>query len=252
MGFCSDINCSDPTISRDYVKYWRMDLRHRVGWTGSWGIYSWRRAEHFNSTFWNGNLAWAFNYIDWAAYTFSGGDRIDWIGNIGAENCRPDPCHRAGNALDIGSIKFQNGRYIDMNNAGWSSKPLADRRLYLAIAAGLRIEHQNVLTWAFNALHHDHIHVDWNGVQSHVILRSTAKTDVTLIQMACNWLNGESLVIDGVWGSSTSAAYNRLRTALNVQCEDAMGNQWASRRLLRFICMHGLTNNAAGHWVGLC
>ena len=251
MGFCEDLSCNNATITKKYIKYWRMDIRHRTGWNGMWGVHGGRHEEEFNSHFWNEHMNESFRYLDWAAYTFNNGDRIDWIGDIGATNCKPDSCHRSGNALDVTAIKMTSGTYADMNVDWRSWRPLKNRRLYLAVWAALRIENITVIAYEYNAAHENHIHVDWGGVANHVILRKN-KTDTALIQSACNWLNGESLVVDGAWGPNTSAAYNRLLNAFNLDCENPFGNQWSSMRFMRFIAMHGIANRSAGWWQGLC
>jgi hypothetical protein len=108
-----------------------------------------------------------------------------------------------------------------------------------------------VLTAWYNADHRNHIHID-NGVGV-VPIRTGARTDTTLVQAVCKYMNGESaLVIDGDWGPLTEAAYQRLRTKLGMECRNPKGNTGDAITFLHLIAQAGFNGAAAGAFTGPC
>src|SRR5690606_30741775 len=78
---------------------------------------------------------------------------------------------------------------------------------YLSVVAHLRRSFGYIMTvWSdSDGSHWNHIHID-NYYRPFGLLMSGSSSwakhsDTTLVQNACNLLNGESLVVDGVWGS---------------------------------------------------
>lgn len=112
------------------------------------------------------------------------------------------------------------------------------RRQYIGVAAALRRYAGTVLTGWYNAAHQNHIHFD-NGVAVGPI-RTNAETDTKLVQATCNYLNGESLTIDGAWGPLTEAAYGRLRTRLRMGCRNPKTNTADALLFLHLIAQAGL------------
>ena len=146
----------------------------------------------------------------------------DWIGEVGIAV----PCtnqgdeHKEGRAIDITAIRAVHSFnssiwwHLDMNVAWRTAAPLKDRRRYLAAACTLRMNFGTVITaWYTDTLHDNHIHAG-NLERSLGPIDSSEGTDTSLIQAACNYLDGASIAIDGAWGSQTTAAYDNLLDAL--------------------------------------
>lgn len=208
---------------------------------------------NFNSDFWDTCDAWAKNmkfwFVNYSPYA-TGTLQVDYWGEVGTQACgRYSWAHNRARGLDLCLVMFTNGYYMDSNwshQAGGSLQP----RRYLAVAANLRRYFRTVLTTWYNADHRDHIHFD---NQYTVDALSTARpSDTTLVQAACNLLNGESLDIDGAWGPLTTAAYERLLDAFNLGCKDPLSSTTDAKQFLSFIVRHGTANEAAGYWTGGC
>ena len=180
---------------------------------------------------------------------------IEWIGTAGAairsgegdsRTCKSG-CHSNGNALDITAIEFGNTSF-DMKASWRSSQSLAQRRGYLAIWAGLRIFCTTVISNTYDSDHEDHFHVDNDGRGLSVppAIRKDAKTDTTLVQVACNLLNDANLVIDGNWRTATTRAYNDLLEAFGMDCLSPKTNYWHARTFLILLMRHGFASESAG------
>lgn len=238
MGACSGYT----VITRDYLFDTDHELRHRTDYNDDLtGIHSGRHSEEFNSTFW-GRCGEMVRQLEIRA-----GKTVDWIGDIGAGVCKSG-YHGSGRALDVSQIRFADGTLID-TNASWRATA-ADRRRYLGLAAQCRLVVGTVLTAWYNADHQNHIHMD-NG-SAFVPIRTGAESDTLLIQAVCNYLNAESLTIDGAWGPLTEAAYGRLRTKLKMGCTNPKTNAADATLFLGLIAQTGLAAAAAGAFVGPC
>jgi hypothetical protein len=165
---------------------------------------------------------------------------IDWIGDIGAGFCKSG-YHGSARALDISQIRYTDGAYIDTNYS-WRGTT-QHRRWYLGLAAQCRRFVGTVLTAWYNSDHQNHIHID-NGV-GFVPVRTSARSDAVLIQAVCNIMVGDGTTIDGVWGSQTEAAYNRLRTQMGV-CGDPKTNMNSAYSFFGLIAAAGLNGRYAG------
>ncbi|MPZ19751.1 MAG: hypothetical protein GEV06_17805 [Luteitalea sp.] len=77
-------------------------------------------------------------------------------------------------------------------------------------------------------------------------------TERELVQAVCNYLNGESLAIDGIWGPLTDAAYGRLLSTLRMQCRSPTGNTGDMALFCELIAKAGITGQPAGTFVGPC
>jgi len=133
-----------------------------------------------------------------------------------------------------------------------SSESLADRRKYLAIWAALRRDCTTVLTALYNSDHYNHIHVDIDDDTTPPPIRTSYPTDTKLIQHTCNLINGASLVVDGIWGSQTSAAYASLLYNLRLHCKSPTTNYNDMRALVQLICRTAIANKTAGYYVATC
>lgn len=80
----------------------------------------------------------------------------------------------------------------------------ATRRNYWATSASLHHHFQNVLTYAYNSDHYNHIHID-NLVSGGGNSRfdTSSRAQVLNVQACCRYIWGKSTTIDGVWGTQT-------------------------------------------------
>lgn len=56
------------------------------------------------------------------------------------------------------------------------------------------------------------------------------------------------LLIDGVWGSATTQAYDNLLEALNMACLSPKTNYWHARTFLILLMRHGFASESAGEY----
>ncbi|MQA28021.1 MAG: hypothetical protein GEU94_21790 [Micromonosporaceae bacterium] len=244
MGHCSGYSA----VSRNYVGLYEYELRHRTSYNSDGtGIHGGRHSEHFNSTFLGSCDNWIKN-LNFFSSNY-GGRNVAWVGDVGVGVCKPG-MHGQARAFDLTQLRFTNGSFIDMNYSWRSSRTLAHKRGYVAVAAQCRRYAGTVLTAWYNSAHQNHIHFD-NGTAV-TYIRTGVKTDTTLVQASCNFLNGESLAVDGIWGSLTEAAYQRLLGRFNMRCTNPKGNRSDAVVFLSYIVRHGLANRAAGTYRHNC
>ena len=252
MGMC-DCLVRGTEIYRSYLGKGSMELRPRTGYTSSGtGIHGGVKSLAFNSTFWNQCSSWASNTNHYTVYYYDKeSQRIDWFGQVGTlRSCGSGSCswHWQARAFDLTRVQFHSGGYSDMNWSWRGARSIGHRRRYLGVVANLRRHFGTVLSAWYNSAHHNHIHFD-NGTKVGPIKKNW-KSDTTLIQASCRYLNNESLAIDGVWGSKTDAAYHRL---LQKFCMD--GGNYSPRYntsdallLLEFIVKCAFANKPAGYY----
>ena len=126
-------------------------------------------------------------------------------------------------------------------------------RRYLATVVALRRYFDTVLTTWYNSDHRDHLHIDNRHSVGPLYASSTQKTaDGTMIQAACNLLNGESLVIDGKWGPLTQAAYLRLILELDMLCYDPKTSTSDTLTLLWILAKTAARDQPAGLYTASC
>jgi hypothetical protein len=238
-------------VNRNYLGNTGWELRHRTAYESSCqsGVHtSTAHTEEFNSTFHTVCGNWIANLNTYASSV--GGFTVDWVGEVGVTVCKSG-FHGEGRAFDLTQIRFSNGTFVDMNWAWRTSgcATVATRRRYLGVVASLRRHVGTILTGWYNADHANHIHFD-NGVAIQPI--RSVLSDTTFIQAVCNYMNGESLVIDGDWGPLTDAAFSRLLTKLRMQCRNPRTNTANMALFCELIAKAGITGQAAGAFVGPC
>lgn len=247
MGHCT----SYSAVTRDWVGNSGWELRHRTGYdTAGRGVHGGRHGEHFDSTFHDTCTNWIKNLNFFSTNYIGSTYSVDWVGDVGvgARGCTGSGYHPRARAVDLTHIRFSNGYYFDANWS-WRQNTYHKRR-YLAVWAQCRRYVGTVLTYRYNTAHYDHIHFD-NGVSA-TYIRTSAHTDTTLVQEACNLLNGESLGVDGAWGSLTEAAYQRLLGKFNMKCYNPKTSSSHAKIFLAHIVKHGFKNVNAGYYKSSC
>lgn len=258
MGHCTQYSA----VYYNYIGSTAYDLRHRTGYNGDGtGIHGGQHNEHFNTDFWTTCGYWIgnLNYYTETYPPVSGQPyTVSWVGDVGVGVCKTG-YHGQARAFDLTRIQFIRpdgiSAYADMNWS-WNHSELIHRRRYLDIAAQCRRYFGTVLTaWyvtgtgcvgSAESAHNNHIHFD-NGAASGAI-NDGLHSDTTLIQAACNLLNGESLAIDGCWGSATEAAYDRLLTDFNLECRDARASAANKNLVLGYVVRTAFANKSAGYY----
>ncbi|MFC7500935.1 hypothetical protein [Nocardioides sp. GCM10030258] len=242
---------SSSDVFRAYLGATRINLRERTAYSGGQGVFASAANERFNATFFNQANVWAREYDDMFYNWVPGAGRLDWIGHVGTYgHCASSTTsmHHTGRALDLARIQCgSTGWFVDMN---WSWKQgLMHRRRYLSAAAYLRRYFKTVIQFT-DANHKDHIHFDNGSTLGG--LKTTSKGDVTIMQMACNWQNGESLTINGTWTSGLGAAMTRLKTKMGMSCLDVYGNLDHAKIFLGVLAYDAANNQPAGQPWGVC
>jgi hypothetical protein len=126
---------------------------------------------------------------------------------------KPDDAHQFGRGFDLARIfvtengslrRTFTGRYDQWSTWGTDAKATA-RRHYWATAASAHYYFRDVLTYLWNAEHHNHIHIDntVTGTTSSFDTGSTAQTQH--VQACLNYVWGKSVTIDGDWGPETQS-----------------------------------------------
>ncbi len=252
MGVCATVACgSEMSISSilapdPYTAIY--PLRYRTGWNGLYGVHAGGYTFGVNQNFY-AQMRSAFYALSVYGNSYGMG-HITWIGTNGIQGCKADSCHRNGTAMDVSAIQYQNG-LIDMN-VHWRYNN-ADRRRYLAVAVAVRRYTQYVQIYTDNdTAHQNHIHCDLNGATMSGPLSPSSSKDARLVQTLCNVFNNETLTVDGVWGSSTWDAYNRLLAVCGFSCRSPTTNWYHMLDFLRYIMQCGVGGRAAGYYAGVC
>ena len=97
------------------------------------------------------------------------GWRIDQLWTYGTWTDGGDACdswHNAGRAFDLSRLRLEGRTFVSARYDLWRDETGADlaraQRAYWALAASLHKHFAYVLTYRYNAQHHNHLHVD-NG-----------------------------------------------------------------------------------------
>lgn len=162
----------------------------------------------FESTFYDQILAWRDNLSTHVPSSWNGPPtRLD---TYGVYVDKPG-MHGQGRAIDIARVTFtaadgttrnMNCRYDQWRNWGNLDRW---RKRYWALSASLHLRFRHVLTYLYNAEHHNHIHVDnaVYGWKSGAQFNSGSSAQVQHVQACCRYLFGYSTTIDGIWGPQT-------------------------------------------------
>jgi hypothetical protein len=245
----------------DYCAGVATDLVRRGQLGGSWPLrgriaapapgqitsFGGTHALTFNRRFAEQLDRWALNTNHWSrSYPSAAGEKaIAWFGEVGSMAChRPTAAHNRARGLDLCQIRFTDGGLVDMNSSHRGNR--RQQRRYLAVSANLRRYFGTVLTCHYNAAHRDHIHVD--DLTAVAPIRTDKRTDTTLVQSAANLLGGERLAIDGVWGSQTEAAYQRLLRDFALECTDPKRSTRHALTFLSFVVRTGFADVPAGRF----
>jgi hypothetical protein len=148
--------------------------------------------------------------LESAAHGNSHYNKLEMIGHIGFFVSKYNSCHCIGKAFDLTKVKW-NGVDSEPCDGDHASPFRTQRRRYLAVDASLRKHFKWVLDGWYDALHANHIHASAHyPLQSTIVLDKNSQSDTVFVQAVCNNFNGANLVIDGIWGPATGAAFNDI------------------------------------------
>jgi hypothetical protein len=251
------MSCSNCCpVTRNYIGQTFFELRPRTDFGRcDHGVHGAVRAFEFDSTF-HGVCG---NWINYVHRNTPSDFYVDWVGTGGVMACGnkdASSLHRKGRAFDVTYIYFNrpyppSTHYIDMNT-DWKTTGCTPsqyrRRQYVGLAAAARYYVSTVIIAWFRSdpTHRNHIHFD-NGV-AYSPLRRSWETDANLVQAAGNYLNGERLVLDGVWGDKTEAAYKRLLAVLRMTSYSPTSNKSHARLFVHLIAQAALKGQPAGYY----
>lgn len=110
---------------------------------------------------------WARYGVDRAAQQILGSPlvRIETMGSYSCRNIAGSPrrsAHATGNAIDVSGFVLADGRRITIAG-NWADKSPQVQRFFVAIRQSACKRFGTVLTPAYNAAHHDHLHLEMSG-----------------------------------------------------------------------------------------
>jgi len=129
--------------------------------------------------------------------------------------------HGEGRAFDLSRIyatingtltKVFDGRY-DLWRDDASITTV--RKRYWGTCAGLNYHFRNVLHYAYNSDHWNHIHID-NMVSGsgNSNFATTSQAQVKNVQACCTYIWGYPTTVDGIWGSQTDTNSRKVLTRI--------------------------------------
>ena len=129
--------------------------------------------------------------------------------------------HDAGRAFDLSRLRLADGSDVSCRYDLWrdgSGRALATaRRTYWAVAASAHQHFAYVLTYLYNAQHHNHIHVD-NGRSGaeRSTFSSRSPAQVQAVQGVLTHLWERPVEITGRWDTATRQATRSVLAGLDV------------------------------------
>lgn len=189
-----------------------------------------RSSFAFDAGFYDQLGAWLEGYAK-----TSGLAAPDWVYSYGAWTAAGSTCdswHHAGRAFDLARLRLRDGEIVSCRYDQWQSDTGARlermRRRYWGLAASLHLDFAYVLTYPYNAKHHNHIHLDngrSGGGRSTFSTRSVSQLQA--VQAICTHLWNEPVEVTGVWDSPTRRATRRVLDRVRSSADlDASVDSW--------------------------
>ncbi len=138
-----------------------------------------------------------------------------WID--GGTSC--DSWHHAGRAFDLSRLRAGGATLVSCRYDQWRTADdlPTQRRRYWALAASLHRDFAYVLTYLYNAQHHNHIHVD-NGRSGAdlSVLSTRSVAQVQSVQAMLSYLWDTPVEITGSWDGATRDASRTVLDRLEI------------------------------------
>jgi hypothetical protein len=189
-----------------------------------------RSSFTFDPAFYDQLGDWLKGYADRSR--LAAPDRVSSYGAWTAAGADCTSWHHAGRAFDLARLRLQGGETVSCRYDQWQSETGArlelTRRRYWALAASLHLDFAYVLTYPYNAQHHNHIHVD-NGRsgRGRSTFSTRSVTQVQAVQAICTYLWDEPVELTGAWDSATRRATRRVLDRIGHEADlDASVDGW--------------------------
>jgi len=163
--------------------------------------------------------------------------RLRWIATAGAYVNKPG-YHGLGRAFDLDVVRWRNAACRPIRGHH-RSQHLSQRRRYIGVDALARRWFKYVLDAWYNPAHRDHMHFDDGG--GALVFNTGYRSDTVFIQRAANLMIGAGLVIDGLYGPLTDAAFHRMKNRVDVPHRVTTSPR-VYRRFLWRLAVHALRN----------
>lgn len=145
-----------------------------------------------------------------------------------------DSWHNAGRAFDLARLRLAGGDFVSCRYDRWSAETGAAldqaRRQYWALAASLHLHFAYVLTYLYNAQHHNHMHLD-NGRSGDQLssFSTRSRVQVQAVQAICTYLWDEPVELTGRWDGATRRASRRVLEQTDVDDDlDSSRAAWSA------------------------
>lgn len=139
--------------------------------------------------------------------------------------------HNSGRAFDIARLRAGGATLVSCRQDLWSALDAAQlaahRRAYWRLAAHLHTRFAYVLTYLFDDLHRNHIHVD-NGVSGTGAPRFDTRSRVQnqAVQASCAHVWGQPCAETGQWDAATRRASRAVLERLGRTGDLTRGDNW--------------------------
>jgi len=170
-------------------------------------------------------------------YRSASGQRPDQVWSYGGWTDGGSACdtwHNAGRAFDLARLRLAGGDFVSCRYDRWSRETGATleqaRRQYWALAASLHEHFAYVLTYLYNAQHHNHIHLD-NGRSGDQLssFSTRSRVQVQAVQAICTYLWDEPVELTGRWDTATRRASRRVLERSEVDDDlDSSRDAWSA------------------------
>lgn len=143
-----------------------------------------------------------------------------------------DSWHGAGRALDISRLRSPGGPIVSCREDLWAG--LADvtlredhRRRYWSLAASLHLHFAYVLTYLYDRLHRNHIHIDNSVSRAGMsVFDRGSRVQIQMVQSACRWLWDVAVEPTDVWDRQTRNASHAVLEQLGSHGDVSRGDNW--------------------------
>lgn len=143
-----------------------------------------------------------------------------------------DSWHNSGRAFDIARLRAGDDALVSCRHDLWESLPAperdAQRRAYWRLAAHLYARFAYVLTYLFDELHTNHIHVD-NGVSGaarRTSFDSGSRVQNQMVQAGCTYVWDVPCPLSGAWDAETRRVSRTVLERIGVRGPLTDGDAW--------------------------
>ncbi|GAB3701565.1 hypothetical protein [Mariniluteicoccus flavus] len=141
--------------------------------------------------------------------------------------------HNSGRAFDIARLRAGGRTLVSCRQDLWKDLPAdqmrAHRRAYWRLAASLHTRFAYVLTYYFDDLHRNHIHLD-NGVSGAgaPVFNTRSRVQNQAIQACCAYVWDQPCQVTGTWDSATRRASRAVLERIGRSGELTARDNWAA------------------------